>query len=299
MEQFIKSFLIYLDKELGYSKDTIISYEFDLKEFNLFIKKNNYNYQNLSKDNIRYYLKKLDEEKLTNKTIARRLSALRSFYKYLLDINIVNTNIFKSIRNPKIEKKLPDFLNYEEIDKLLNSIDINTIYGIRNRLLLELIYATGLRLSEVSNILINNINFDDKSIKVLGKGSKERYVYYGECAEKYLKIYLNNARDILLKTKKSDYLFINKDGERLHEVGIEKIVKLSVKKICLKHKISPHTLRHTFATHLLNNGADIRTVQELLGHSSLSTTEIYTHITNERIRDVYLHTHPRNIERKN
>lgn len=296
MKKDIDGFKIYLDKELGYSKDTINSYANDLEDLEIFLANNGFNYLELNKDNIRLYLKKLDSDGLTNKTIARKLSSFRTFYRYLLDLSKVKENIFKTIKNPKIEKKLPDYLNYEEINKILDSLDVKTSIEIRNRLLIELMYATGLRLSEVANLKINDFHYNDQSIKVLGKGKKERYVYYGDYAKKYLEMYLDNAREEMLKNKSSDYLFINRFGDRLHEESIEKIVASSVKKICLKHKISPHTLRHTFATHLLNNGADIRTVQELLGHSSLATTEIYTHLSNDRIKEVYLKTHPR--ERK-
>ena len=295
---YIESFKEYLDKELGYSEDTITNYVIDLNQYAQFLVLKKINFKNINKDNVRDYLKYLDKKKLSNKSIARKMSSLRSFYNYLLDIKVVKSNVFKSINNPKIEKKLPEFLNYEEITNLLESVDTSTPLGIRNRLLLELIYATGLRLSECANLKINDFNESDLSIKVMGKGKKERIVYYGEYAKKYLDLYLSGARDKLLKNKQSEYLFINHLGYELHVEGIEKVLKVQVKKIALKHKISIHTLRHTFATHLLNNGADIKTVQELLGHSSLATTEIYTHITNDRIRDVYLKTHPRNIKDK-
>jgi integrase/recombinase XerC len=243
------------------------------------------------------YLKYLDSLNLTNKSIARKMSSVRGFYNYLLTNHVINSNVFNSMSNPKIEKKLPEFLNYNEISDLLNAVEPDSTLNIRNRLILELIYATGIRLSECSNLKVNDFNLNEKSIKVMGKGSKERIVYYGEYAEKYLNMYLNGPRDELLNHHQSDYLFINRFGYQLHDESIENILKKAVKTISLKHKISIHTLRHTFATHLLNNGADIKTVQELLGHSSLATTEIYTHITSERIKEVYLHTHPRNLKK--
>ena len=159
-----------------------------------------------------------------------------------------------------------------------------------------MLYNTGLRVSELSNIKINDMNLKEKSIKVLGKGSKERIVYFGDYASIFLDDYLNNERKYLLKNKKCDYLFINNKASKLNSRGIELIVNKMVKEAAIKHKISPHSLRHTFATHLLNEGADLRSVQELLGHASLSTTQIYTHISNERLRSVYLHTHPRSKE---
>ena len=296
VDSYILSYKEYLKKELNYSDNTINSYMIDLNFYKEFLKKNNINFKNITKDEIRDYLKVLDQKKLSNKSIARKMSSVRSFYNYLIDINEIKNNIFLSISNPKIEKKLPEFLNYNEITTLLESVDTKTPLGIRNRLLLELIYATGIRLSECENIKINDINLSDNTIKVFGKGSKERIVYFGEYAKLYLELYLNKARPILLKKKTSDYLFINHYGDYLHKEGIEKVLKEQVKKISLKHKVSIHTLRHTFATHLLNNGADIKTVQELLGHATLATTEIYTHITSERVREVYLKTHPRNLK---
>jgi integrase/recombinase XerC len=289
----IDKYINYLDKELGYSIDTQKSYKGDLIQYQNYLNKKKINYLQITKDEAREYLKYLDEKKLTNKSIARKLTSIRQYYNYLLDNNKINTNIYNSIDNPKIEKYLPEFLNYEEIDNLLSAIDLSNDLGIRNRLMLELIYATGIRLSECSNLKIKDINFSEKSIRILGKGSKERIVYYGEYTEKYLKLYLDGPYHNLLGHKTSEYLFLNRFGYQLHDEGIENVLHKCEKEISLKHKITIHTLRHTFATHLLNNGADIKTVQELLGHSSLATTEVYTHLTNDRIRDVYLKTHPR------
>ena len=179
---------------------------------------------------------------------------------------------------------------------MIDSIDLTTPLGIRNRLIIELLYATGLRVSELTSLKINDINKTDKEIRVDGKGSKERIVFFGEYASKYLELYLSKSRGQLLNKKRSDYLLINNKGDNITSRGIEKIIDDIVKKAALKHNISPHVLRHTFATDLLNNGADLKSVQELLGHSSLSTTQIYTHITNERLRSVYLKSFPRQTE---
>ncbi len=297
MLEVIEKYLEYLKLELNYSEDTIKNYKIDLLSFEVFLSDNKIKYMNIDKNNVRNYLKLLDEKKLSNKTIARKLTSIRMFYNYLVLNNIIKSNILNSISNPKIERKLPNYLNYEEIDNILEGICLDNIYGVRNRLLLELIYATGIRLSEVSNLLIKNINFDDKTIKVLGKGSKERIVYYGDYTKKYLEIYLNSVRRELLNGKTSEYLFLNKFGNKLGKGSIEKIVKSSTNVLSVKHNISVHTLRHTFATHLLNNGADIKTVQELLGHESLSTTEVYTHVSNDRIKEVYLKAHPREVNK--
>lgn len=297
MESYIDSYREYLDKELGYSQKTINSYIGDVEQFSHFVEMYKLDFIKIDKDHVRDYLKFLDEFKLTNKSIARKLSSLRGFYNYLREIKVVDDNVFNYISNPKIDKKLPNFLSNQEVDELFDSIDVSTDLGVRNRLLLELIYSTGMRLSECASVKVNDINMHERTIKVMGKGSKERILYYGSVAQECLDNYLSGPRNNLLGKKNSDYLFINHFGDMLHEEGIENVLKDLIKKIAFKHKISIHSLRHTFATHLLNNGADIRTVQELLGHESLATTEIYTHVTNERIREVYLKTHPRNLKK--
>ncbi len=278
----VGNFLVYLKKELNYSDNTINSYKLDLNDFFLFAKKNKIDYLKLTNEDIRKYLKYLDEEKLKNTTISRRISALRSFYNYLLNKGLIDFNIFSSIRNPKLEKKLPNYLNYEELAKIFDSIDTTSKEGLKNRLLIEMLYATGCRVSEIANIKVKDINFSNNSIRVLGKGNKERIVYFGEYARYYLNKYIEGH--------KSEYLFVNKDNAKLNIYEIEYMVREIVKNLALKTHVTPHTLRHTFATHLLNNGADIKTVQELLGHSSLNTTGIYTHVSNARIKEIYLKT---------
>ncbi len=280
--QDLGNFLEYLNKELNYSKNTEISYREDITNFLNYLEKKQLNYKKIDGEIIRDYLKYLDEAKLKNSTIARRISALRTFYNYLLNKNIVDTNLFNSIRNPKLEKKLPNYLSYEELAKILDNIDISTKIGLRNRLLVEMFYATGCRVSEMINIKVSDINKSNNSIRIMGKGKKMRIVYFGEYARDYLDRYLP-----LIDT---DYLFTQESGDKLSIHDVEYIISDLVKNLALKTHVTPHTLRHTFATHLLNNGADIKTVQELLGHSSLNTTGIYTHVSNERIKEVYRKT---------
>lgn len=280
--QDLGNFLEYLNKELNYSKNTEISYREDITNFLNYLEKKQLNYKKIDGEIIRDYLKYLDEAKLKNSTIARRISALRTFYNYLLNKNIVDTNLFNSIRNPKLEKKLPNYLSYEELAKILDNIDISTKIGLRNRLLVEMFYATGCRVSEMINIKMSDINKSNNSIRIMGKGKKMRIVYFGEYARDYLDRYLP-----LIDT---DYLFTQESGDKLSIHDVEYIISDLVKNLALKTHVTPHTLRHTFATHLLNNGADIKTVQELLGHSSLNTTGIYTHVSNERIKEVYRKT---------
>lgn len=277
----------YLKYELNYSFYTIKEYVLHVKDFITYCDNNGVNYLSLSKDDVINYLKFLDEQKLSNKSIGTILSSLRCFYSYLLDNNYINLNIFKLISNPKLEKKLPSFLSYEEIRIVLDSINIDNILSIRNKMIIELLYATGIRVSELRNIKITDIDFNNKSIKVFGKGSKERIVYFGDYAYDAIKLYLDN------RELKSEYLILNNNGKQISVRGIELIIKNVIDKACIKTKVSPHTFRHTFATHMLNNGCPLKSVQELLGHASLSSTEIYTHITDDYIKSEYLKNMPR------
>ena len=293
MEKHIKQFEKYLISERKYPDNTVNSYLNDLNNYNQYIKENNINYKTINKDEIRNYLKYLDELQRSKSSISRSLSALRNFYTYLMYNKVVEINPFRNIKNPKKDKKLPNFLQNDELKTIFDSIDMSTSLGLRNRLIIELLYATGIRVSELTSLKLSNIDVSNQEIRILGKGSKERIVFFGDYAKHYLDLYLNEARNELLQQNKSDVLLINNNGTPLSRRGVELIVDNIVKKAALKHNISPHVLRHTFATDMLNNGADLITVQELLGHSNLSTTQIYTHITNDRIKDVYLKTHPR------
>lgn len=298
MEKYIKDFERYLKNERKYPENTITSYLNDLYNYKQYIHEKLLNYKIINKDEIREYLKYLDKEKKSKSSISRELSALRNFYTFLLHNNIVDNNPFKNIKNPKKDKKLPNFLQTDELQNIFDSIDMSNPLGIRNRLIIELLYATGIRVSELTSLKLNDIDIHNKEIRITGKGNKERIVYFGDYAKKYLSLYINEARYELLNSNTSNHLLINNKGSALTSRGVELIVNEVVKKAALKHNISPHVLRHTFATDMLNNGADLKSVQELLGHESLSTTQIYTHITNERLRSVYLHTFPRQSEKK-
>ena len=282
----VDKFLFFLKVELNYSELTIKSYQLDLTDFFGYIESNKINYLTITNHDVRGYLKYLDSCNLKNSTISRRISTLRTFYNYLVDENIVENNVFHNVKNPKLEKKLPNYLNYNEMEELLESIDISTTEGLEKRLLIEMFYSTGCRVSEMINVKISDIDFTNKTIRIMGKGSKERIVYFGDYASKYLDNYLS-------KVKCDKYLFTNKKGEKLTVNEVEQIVKDIMKHISIKTHVTPHTLRHTFATHLLNNGADIKTVQELLGHANLSTTGIYTHVSSDRLKDIYFKTFKR------
>ena len=288
--KLINQFLNYLEFEQNYSSYTIKNYQIDLKEFKKFIQ--NKDISLIEYNDIREYLLYLFDKKYKKKTIARKISSLRSFFKYLYSENIIKNNPMTLISNPKLDKKLPKFLNFEEIEKILTIPDIKTPIGIRDSLILEMLYSTGIRVSELVNIKLNDINFYDRKIKILGKGNKERYVFFGQICFEKLNNYLQNSRPLLIK-KETEYLFLNKRSDQLSDRSVRKIVDDIAKKAELKMNISPHVLRHTFATHMLNEGADLKSVQELLGHENLSTTSIYTHVSNEHLRNTYLNCHPR------
>ena len=280
-------YIEYLKYELNYSDNTINGYINHINKYLEYTKKKNINYKNITKDEIIDYLKYLDNQKLSNRSIGNILSSIRNYYDYMLDNKVISFNIFKTISNPKMEKKLPNFLSYEDMRKIFDSIKTENILDYRNKLIIELLYATGIRVSELVNLKVNDINKNERSIRIFGKGRKERIVYYGEYAD----IALNDYLDI--RNSNNEYLILNKDGNKITARGIEKIIDKIVSDASINNNVSPHTFRHTFATHLLNNGADIKSVQELLGHNSLNTTEVYTHITSDYLKEIYLKNMPR------
>ena len=255
--------------ELGYSKFNDIDYQV-----------------------IRKYLTYLYEKKYTNKTISRHISSLRSLFKYLLKEKKIKNNPMTLVSNPKIEKKLPKFVPYKELEQILNIYDTNNAIDTRNTLILELLYSTGIRVGELVNIKLKDIEFNKKEIRILGKGNKERIVLFGSRCYNLINKYLDNFYK-KYNTLNSDYLLLGVKGNKINDREVRKIVDDAVNRAGIKLNISPHVLRHTFATHMLNEGADLKSVQQLLGHESLSTTTIYTHLSNERLRSVYLHSHPR------
>ena len=294
MEKLIEKFIEYLEYEKGYSKKTIISYENDLNLFNEYLKENKItNIKNIDYNTIRKYLGYLHDNKYEASSVSRKISALRSFFKYNIKEKTITNNPMTLISNPKKEKKLPKYLNYEEIEKLLNCIEMDKKEGIQERLIIELLYSTGIRVSELINIKIKDIKIKENQINILGKGNKERIVLFGEKAKEIIKLYLNAYKEEFQGNISNQYLLINKKGKQLTTNKVELIVKDVLRKSALKLNISPHTLRHTFATHMLDSGADLKSVQELLGHENLKTTAIYTHISNERLKQVFLNSHPR------
>ena len=287
--KYILKYLEYLKVVKKDSFYTINSYRIDLEEFYDF-------YVDLLKIDERIvsnYLEYLYSRKLNRSSIARKISSLRGFYQYLLKEGLVRVNYFREVSVPKRCEGLPKFVRSSDIEKLFLVFDKDSAIGQRNSLILEMLYATGVRVSELVNIKLSDINRYDKTIKILGKGRKERVVVYGSYCDRAMELYLNSGRYELEKRGKSTYLFLNKNGERLSDRYVRKIIDDVVRKCELDYHISPHTLRHTFATDMINNGADLMTVKELLGHSSVNTTGIYTHVSSERLKKVYEFAHPR------
>jgi integrase/recombinase XerC len=285
----VKSFLNYLKVYKNYSELTIKNYYNDLTEFSLYIKKD---LTRVKKEDIKSYLKYLFDKDNSNRTVSRKISTLKSFYKYLKENDVIKSSPALSIKYPKADKKLPNFVHYNELESMINATKKDTFYE-RDDSIIELMYATGVRVSELVNIKLDDIDFETNSIRILGKGSYMRTVYFGEYARDAIFKYMNGLRIKLLNGKESEYLFLNKNGNNITTRGIQKIIDKIVSETEVKTKVSPHTLRHTFATHLLDNGCDLRSVQELLGHKNINTTEVYTHVTSERLKDVYFKSHPR------
>lgn len=288
IQEEINSFRSYLLVEKKYSKNTIESYERDLLQFQAFITKE---ITRIQEEDIHQYLKELSVEGKSEKTISRVISCLKSFYKFLLIEKKVTRNPMENIEIPKLKKSLPHTLTEEEVNNLLE-VPLLDSFSYRNKAMLEVLYATGIRVSELVNLKLGDIDIESATLRTMGKGSKERIVPLGDYSLRYLTIYIRDYRPLLLKRDYNDYLFLNNHGKKLTRQGFFKIIKARAKEANIQKELSPHTLRHSFATHLLNHGADLRSIQELLGHSDISTTQIYTHISNEHLKESYKEFHP-------
>ena len=289
LSELINEFLRYLLIDKGYSNNTIESYKNDLDKFLKFIEDIDIN--QITNQNLKEYIKYLNKETLNEKSISRNISCLKSFYKFLNIEKYIKENPSDILFQPKIKKSLPNTLTEEEVLNLLN-IELTDNFSYRNKAMLELIYATGLRVSELINLKLQDIDFSQDIIRTFGKGKKERIVPIGDFAKEYLKIYIYEYRGSMLKKENSEYLFLNNHGKQITRQGFFKILKKLAKEKGIEKELSPHTLRHSFASHLLKYGADLRTIQELLGHSNISTTQIYTHVTNEELKNNYKEFHP-------
>ncbi len=293
-EAVIGEFLDHIVVERGLSINTLLSYGRDISRFSDALKKKGVPLLEAGSDDITYYLEGLKRSGQAVRSYARALIALRGFYKYLLKKGRVRSSPCANIDIPKLNMKLPEFLKVNEVEKLLDAPDIKAPLGLRDRAMLEALYATGLRVSELTGLKLNDINLQAGYLTAFGKGSKERLVPLGEAAMHWLKRYMEGSRQVLLKKRTNKHLFITARGAKMTRQNFWVIIKKAALKAGIDtKKIKPHIIRHSFATHLLEGGADLRLVQEMLGHADISTTQIYTHITNERLKLLHKKSHPR------
>lgn len=286
----------YLKYQKNYSLYTVENYCSDIEQFLDYIKAENIDFKRVEYSDLRFYLMYLKDEKCeNNSSIDRKLSALRGFYKFLANEGVIQNNVFSLMSGLKKEKKLPRYFEYNELEELFNVSDLKTPLGQRDRLILEMLYGTGVRVGELVAIKVSDIDLGSRTILILGKGNKERRVTYGEYCDEILKLYLNDGYQ-RLNIKNTLYLFLNNRGEVITERGVRYVLDQIIKNTSLNKSISPHVLRHSFATHLLNEGCDLLTVQKLLGHESISATQIYTHLTTDRLKEVYYNSFPRAIK---
>ncbi|MDO9533813.1 MAG: site-specific tyrosine recombinase XerD [Bacillota bacterium] len=294
MESILKDFIYYLSVERGLADNTLESYQRDLKKYLLFLQQQNIkDFSSTSRTLISQYLLQERNKGLSPSTLSRNLASIRSFYQFLLMEHIIQENPAIELESPKTEKKLPRVLSFQDMEILLEQPKTKETIGMRDKAMLELSYATGIRVSELVHLNINNLNIKMGFVRCEGKGNKERMIPLGTFAIRSLQDYLLNGRSRLVKQMEEKALFINQHGKRLTRQGFWKILKKYALKAGISSEITPHTLRHSFATHLLENGADLRSVQEMLGHADISTTQIYTQVTRQKIKEVYNQTHPR------
>ncbi len=300
MQAVFNKYINYLEVERNASPYTVRNYTTDLLGFFQFLRNSEIDsLKEVDRHTLRDYLTELMEKGFVKASIARKLSAIRSFYRYLLREEIISTSPVATTSSPKLDKRLPSFLTIEEMNRLLEAPDLSTPQGLRDRALMELLYASGLRVSELVSLNLEQVNLDTNEIRVWGKGSKERMVLMGKPAARALTAYLNQGRPDLLGKKRSNALLLNRYGKRLIERRVQRILEKYTNIAGIGKRVYPHMLRHTFATHLLDGGADLRVVQELLGHASLSSTQIYTHVSKSQAKKVYLSAHPMAQEKDN
>ncbi len=299
MESHIRSFLEYLERERHYSQHTVSSYENDLLQLYTFLCKHfetrEIDISKVDHLTVRFFLGEFREEGNSSRTIARKLAAVRSFFKYLLKKKVLKANPVLNLSSPKLEKKLPSFLDEVSVSKMMDIPDTSTSEGLRDKALLELLYSTGMRLNELISLKLHDIDFHNETVKVFGKGKKHRIIPFGSKAKESLKMYLKQRSSFNFEKKNvhEDTFFLSSRGHRMYPKGVYRVVNKYISMVSEIEKKSPHVLRHTFATHMLNRGADLRAVKELLGHESLSTTQVYTHLTMDRLKSVYKQSHPR------
>ncbi|MFA5357054.1 MAG: site-specific tyrosine recombinase XerD [Candidatus Omnitrophota bacterium] len=294
MDELVDTFLNYLSVERGLSRNTIISYQEDINAYINFLKGVHIESFSLTKrDDITDFMLFQKDKGLSSNSVARRLAAIKSFYRFMIRERILKNDPSNLVDSPKLWKKIPETLSANEVDTLLSKPNIRQTQGIRDRAILETLYATGMRVSEAANLKKDNVNLEVGFLRCIGKGNKERVIPLGSKAISSIKRYLEASRPRQLKGKESEFLFLNKFGRNISRQSLWKIIKRYAREARIKKPIRPHILRHSFATHLLERGADLRSVQEMLGHANISTTQIYTHISKERLKAIHKMFHPR------
>jgi len=294
MDELVDTFLNYLSVERGLSVNTIVSYREDINTFIDFLKSSHIeSFSSAKKDDITDFMLSQKAKGLCANSIARRLAAIKALYKFLVRERILKTDPSNLIDSPKLWKKIPETLSANEVDALLSEPNIRQTQGIRDKAILETLYATGMRVSEAVNLKVDNVNLDVGFLRCIGKGNKERIIPLGKKAINSIKRYLETGRTKQLRNKEVNFLFLNRSGKKISRQSLWKIIKRYAKAARIKKPIRPHILRHSFATHLLERGADLRSVQEMLGHANISTTQIYTHISKERLKAIHKMYHPR------
>jgi integrase/recombinase XerD len=294
MNELVDAFLNYLSVERGLSRNTIISYQEDINAYIGFLKGLHIDsFSSTKKNDIIEFMLSQKNKGLSSNSIARRLAAIKAFYRFLVRERILKADPSNLIDSPKLWKKIPQTLSANEVDSLLAQPSIRTKQGIRDKAILETLYATGMRVSEAANLKADNVNLEVGFLRCIGKGNKERIIPLGKKAISSVKRYLSDRRPYWLRNKESDFLFLNRFGKKISRQSLWKLIKKYAREARIKKPIRPHILRHSFATHLLERGADLRSVQEMLGHANISTTQLYTHISKERLKAIHKMFHPR------
>lgn len=291
--KLLQNFQEYLSVEKGLSENSIFSYRYDLNKFKTYLEKQQIDFLEVQTKDIMKFLMEEKNRKISSKTLAREVVAIRQFYKYLRDEKQVDYNPTDKIGTPEVMRAIPDHLTIQEVDELFLAIDEDNIYELRDKCIFELLYSAGLRISEACNLKMSDVDMDAGMITVEGKGGRERLVPFGEKSLKILRQYLEKSRPEILKTRTCQYLFVSKKGSYINRKSVWRLLNIYIKRTGINKKVTPHTLRHSFATHLLENHANLREVQELLGHIDISTTQIYTHMANKTLKEVHKKHHPR------
>ena len=291
--KLIQNFQEYLTVEKGLSENSVFSYKYDLNKFKIFLEKEHIDFLEVKTENIMKFLTEERDRKVSSKTLAREVVALRQFYKFLKEEKQLSSNPTEKIETPEVNRSLPDYLTQDEIESLFGFINEDQVYELRDKCIFELLYSSGLRISEACNLKLSDIDMDGMTLTVEGKGGKQRLVPFGEKSLDIMKKYLTKSRPEILKNRPCEYLFVSKKGSFINRKSVWRLLNYYLERTNIKKKVTPHTLRHSFATHLLENHADLKSVQELLGHIDISTTQIYTHLANKTLKEVHKKFHPR------